>query len=775
MSRDRSIIKEELRKEIMAFFSHIAPDAYHIDDAAYMLGIKGAKEMNLYFTCMNELLSEKILQTKDNEYYSFSEEVKDDNLILEGVFKRYRDNFGFVLDTPAGDVFVDSAHDKRAMNNDKVRVKIIEPKSGKRNAQGEIVEILEHANKRIVGTFHREQHFGFVVPDNERLGGDIYINLKDSMEARSTAKVLVEIVAWADETHKKAEGKIVQILGYKGTPGLDVTCIVVEHDIPTEFSEACLHETEKLSMQVKEDPMRLDLRKEMMITIDGEDAKDLDDAVSIKKLENGNYQLGVHIADVSHYVRPMSAIDKDAYARGTSVYLVDRVIPMLPEKLSNGICSLNVGEDRYAMTCLMEINEEGTVVSSTIRPSMIHIDRRCNYDEVYKALTENIIPDNLKPFMPMIQDLYALMQILNQMRIKRGALDFDIPEYKVVVDTDGTPLRVVKRTRTIAERIIEECMLIANETVATFLEKQDAPSVYRIHEEPKEEKLDMVKQIMNYLGKPFEMKGDTLHPRDYQILLKEVEGTDIENVAEMMVLRSMQQAKYTVPNRGHFGLASKCYTHFTSPIRRYPDLMIHRLIKHAIGWHSGYTKRDAEESYLEKAASHSSEMEQRAVATEREVDDFKKAEYMVPYIGQSFDGVVTSITNFGMFVELPNGINGLVSIAMMKDDFYVFDEEHFLLVGRHTGKKYCLGEKVVITVFAVDVGRSQIDFVLGDVDPRTLTNLQREKEHRKNGRFPRRPSRQKENRGDHQRPRRQGKRKPVAKGKRKLKKTRKRR
>ena len=472
----------------------------------------------------------------------------------------------------------------------------------------------------------------------------------------------------------------------------------------------------KIDTVIHEDPKRWDLRGLQMVTIDGEDAKDLDDAVSGRKLPNGNYELGVHIADVSHYVTSGQPIDNEAYKRGTSVYLVDRVVPMLPEVLSNGICSLNAHEDRYAMTCMMEIDDSGTVVNYRIRPSIIHVGRRCSYKEVYKALEENIIPDDLVDFIPMLRDLAEISKILNRMRRRRGALDFDFPEYKVLLDLDGTPLRIVKRDRTMAERLIEECMLIANETVATHLRDTERTSVYRIHENPSEEKLDLFQKVLNYLGQNLVISADGVTPRDFQKILDVVKGQDIEQVAQIMTLRSMQQAKYSIENVGHFGLASTCYTHFTSPIRRYPDLMVHRLLKADMHWKGGYSKRDVDEAFLAGAVEHSSIQEQVATEAERETTDLKKTQYMVPFVGEVFEGTIASITSFGMFVELENGIDGLVHISMMNDDYYFFDEEHFVLVGKRTGKTYHLGEKVTVTLVKADVEKKQIDFVLGEVD-----------------------------------------------------------
>lgn len=703
---------ENIREAVIEIYKNITPEAYHIDDAAYMLQINGAKELDCFMKVMYLLEKDGILTTKDKEYFRFGKE----ETLVEGVYRRYRDSYGFVLCEEEADIFIPDEKRNTAMNNDTVSVKITMQGKGKRNPEGEIVKVLERANERVVGTFERERSFAFVKPDDERLGSDIYVDLANSMDARSGAKVIVKITHWPNKEGRRPEGKVEQILGYDGTPGLDINCIIAKQNLPFTFSKDVIEAADKIDTNVVNDSKRLDLRNEIMVTIDGADAKDLDDAVSAHVLTNGNYELGVHIADVSHYVKSNSVIDKEAYERGTSVYLADRVIPMLPKVLSNGICSLNEKVDRYAMSCIMEITPSGRVKRFKIQPSIINVSRRCTYNEVFKTLTADIVPDDLQEFMPLLNDLYGVAKILNTMRVKRGALDFDVPEYKIVLDDAGKPLRIIKRDRTIAERIIEECMLIANETVSEFLERKEGPSVYRIHELPNEEKLENVKKVLRYLGKSFRVDGD-IHSKDYQKLLGEVKDTDVEQVAQAMILRSMQQAKYSVDNAGHFGLASASYTHFTSPIRRYPDLMIHRLLKKAIGWKTGYTNANTSESFLYKACEHSSKMEQIAVQTEREVDDLKKAQYMEEYVGHCFTGRVNSITSFGMFVELENGVDGLVPIATMDDDYYIFDEEHFILVGRHKDKRYHLGQEVKVTLVNVNVERGQIDFVLGDVDP----------------------------------------------------------
>jgi len=668
-----------LKKKVLDFYKSIQPHAYHIEDAAMDNHIRGGKDLEMFIRSAKMLAREGVLTCTRPDVYQYEEQQHEE---YEGIYKGYRKSYGFVIMLDDEDIYVAEQNKGTAMHNDKVRVRVVPSDYTKHKREGIIVDVIERANETVVGTYDRQQYFGFVVPDDERIGTDIFVDLKNTLDARSGAKVLVKITKWP-EGNKKPEGIITEVLGYKGDVGLDINCIMANHKIPFAFPK---------------DPKRWDLRDLQMVTIDGEDAKDLDDAVSGRKLPNGNYELGVHIADVSHYVTSGQPIDNEAYKRGTSVYLVDRVVPMLPEVLSNGICSLNAHEDRYAMTCMMEIDDSGTVVNYRIRPSIIHVGRRCSYKEVYKALEENIIPDDLQDFMPMLRDLAEISKILNRMRRRRGALDFDFPEYKVLLDLDGTPLRIVKRDRTMAERLIEECMLIANETVATHLKNTHRTSVYRIHESPSEEKLDLFQKVLNYLGQDLVLSANGVTPRDFQKILDEVKGQDIEQVAQIMTLRSMQQAKYSINNVGHFGLASTCYTHFTSPIRRYPDLMVHRLLKADMHWKNGYSKRDVEEAFLAGAVEHSSIQEQVATEAERETTDLKKTQYMVPFVGEVFEGSIASITSFGMFVELENGIDGLVHISMMNDDYYFFDEEHFVLVGKRTGKTYHLGDKVTVTL-----------------------------------------------------------------------------
>ena len=701
-----------MREEILGFFRDIWPEAYHIEDVPFILGYKG-EEIQAYFSVLHELEEEGCIRIKDGEYGSY-QKTEDTKLI--GIYKASKKGFGFVIPAEGNlpDVFIPNGCAGTAMHDDEVEYIIKRKGTSERNAEGIIRRVVTRNTTRVVGIFERLPKSGFVTPHNERLGEDIYIPLECTMDARSGATVVVELTAWPEED-RKAEGKIVEIVGDSSTPDLDVLSVMATFDLPKEFPKDVQEEARKISFTVTDETGRLDLRHQKMVTIDGEDAKDLDDAVHAKVLDNGNIELGVHIADVSHYVPAGSTIDQEAYRRGTSVYLVDRVIPMLPVELSNGICSLQAKEDRYAMSCIMEVNPQGKVVHHTIKPSIIHITRRCSYKEIYLALEENIIPDDLVPLMDMVRTLETLAYQLMKMRQRAGAISFEFPEYKVLLDGMGTPQRIVRKDRTIAEKLIEQCMLLANETVAKFLSERLDTSIYRIHEDPKDTKLEQLITVLHHSGYPVKLPSK-VEPKHIEELLQSVSGTEIEPVVQIMVLRSMQQAKYSSENIGHFGLASNTYTHFTSPIRRYPDLMVHRLLRYVLGGKSKRMASIADEAYLTHGASHCSEREQIATEAERETLDMKKVQYMAQYVGESFEGHVSSITAFGLFIELDNGVDGLVPYNLMDDDHYVFDEPHYMAYGRRSGKEYRLGTPVTVTLIKADTELRQIDFVIGEVE-----------------------------------------------------------
>ena len=701
-----------MRDEILQFFRDIWPESYHIEDVPFILGYKD-EEIKAYFSILHDLETAGSICIKDGEYATYQ---KTENRKLLGIYKASKKGFGFVIPTEEHlpDVFIPNGCSGTAMHDDEVEYIIKRKGTSERKAEGIIHRIVTRNTNRVVGVFERLKTSGFVTPHNERLGEDIYIPLEATLDARSGATVVVELTSWPEE-NRKAEGKIVEIVGDSSTPDLDVLSVMATFNLPKEFPKDVQKEARKNSFAVTDDADRLDLRHQEMITIDGEDAKDLDDAVHAKVLDNGNIELGVHIADVSHYVPAGSIIDQEAYRRGTSVYLVDRVIPMLPVELSNGICSLQAKEDRYAMSCIIEVSPQGKVLHYSIKPSIIHITRRCSYKEIYLALKENIIPDDLAPLMAMVRTLETLAYQLMKMRQQAGAISFEFPEYKVLLDATGIPQRIVRKDRTIAEKLIEQCMLLANETVATFLSERLDTSVYRIHEEPKDTKLEQLITVLHHAGYPVKLPTK-VEPKHIEELLQSVAGTEIEPVVQIMVLRSMQQAKYSSENMGHFGLASSTYTHFTSPIRRYPDLMIHRLLRYVLEGKPKRLSPIADESYLTHSASHCSEREQIATEAERETLDMKKVQYMAQYVGESFEGHVSSITAFGLFIELNNGVDGLVPYNLMDDDHYVFDEPHYMAYGRRSGKEYHLGTPVTVTLIKADTELRQIDFVIGEVE-----------------------------------------------------------
>lgn len=687
-----------------------------VEDCAEQLDLKGGQLAQL-FTVFDELARSGVLMRIAGERYLAAQKSAE----ITGIYKGYTKNFGFVITNDLKeDVYITESNRHTAMNNDKVQVRLLQSSQGHRQ-EGEIIRIIERANTTVVGTYDRQQNCGFVIPDDERLREDIYVPLDKTLNARSSARVLVKITRWPEE-NRKAEGEITEVLGYDGDKDLDIKVIMARHGLPFDFPEAVKREAEAIDQTVVPTEDRRDYRDRNLITIDSEDAKDLDDAIDVVRLPNGNFRLGVYIADVSWYVRPHSAIDQEAYNRGTSVYLVDRVIPMLPTVLSNGICSLNAGQDRYSMTCVMEIDSQGQVVHADIAPAIIQVKRRCNYHEVKNALLEGIVPDDLKPFMPMLQDLRELSDILKTMRLRRGAIDFDFPEYKVILDPDGKPLRLERRDRSIAEQIVEESMLIANETVASYLRDSGNPSVYRIHEIPEPERLEMMRTVLSSFDLPVP-DADEVKPADFQQLIEKSKGTDAEAVVQTIALRSMQQARYSTVNAGHFGLASECYTHFTSPIRRYPDLMVHRLIRQ-FQREGKLTEKEASLSlsFHTQAADQASTRERVAVEAERETDDLKKAEYMVPFVGEAFDAHITGITSFGLFVGLENGIEGLIHISLLTDDDYEFDEATYTMRGRLGGHVYRLGDPIEVTLAKVNTERCEIDFVPGRVD--SLEDLQ---------------------------------------------------
>lgn len=633
--------------------------------------------------------------------------------ILQGVYKSYG-RFGFLItDDDHEDVYISDRDHLNAVNNDTVEVKTMKSETGRHNTEGRVMKVLERANDTFVCTYEMLKDGGEAVPIDEKV--DMYIEIPEGqeMDATTGARVIVEVTRWPGEW-TDAEGRVTEVIGYKGDKGLDIDIIVAQHRLPHEFSEKVLNEAENLPRDIRMEKGLTDFRALPIVTIDGPDSKDLDDAVYCEKKANGHFELSVHIADVSRYVTKGSLLDDEAYRRGTSVYLADRVIPMLPFQLSNDLCSLNHDEDRYAMSCVMDVSPDGKVKTELVTPSIVRVARRCNYPEINKAFHEDIMPADLAHFMPMLEDLKACADALRTDRTRRGALDFDFPEYKVILDEEGTPLRIEKRIRSDAEKMIEDAMIAANEAVARFLEKTGHTSIYRVHEHPDEEKLNSLKRLIAIMGLDLSIPKDP-EPKDIQKLLETVKGEDIEAVVQVMTLRSLPQACYSTENAGHFGIASECYTHFTSPIRRYPDLMVHRLIRQAIS--DGLSKAELKKQteFLLRAADHCSETEQNATDTERDVDDLKMTEYMVPFVGEPFDAHVTGITRFGVFVGLDNGVEGLVHIDSMDDDEYMYQEDTMTLKGRFSGTTYSMGMPVRVTLVKADKERREVDFIMGEI------------------------------------------------------------
>ena len=633
-----------------------------------------------------------------------------------GSFVAHARGFGFVeIEGQEEDIFISEGHIHGAFHGDTVQIRILPGRRGKRT-EGEVVSIIERGCSRLVGIYQSSKNFGFVIPDNDRFGADIFIPKERSKGAVNGHKVVVELTDYGNEK-KKPEGKIVQIIGHVNDPGVDIMSIVLGHDLPVEFPEKVLNQAERVAKDVSEADCagRKDLRDMCMVTIDGPDAKDLDDAVSVSR-DGENYKLGVHIADVTNYVQENSALDHEALKRGTSVYLVDRVIPMLPHTLSNGICSLNAGEDRLALSCLMTIDPSGEVVDYEIAETVIRVDRRMSYPDVAKILTEHDadLVAEYEPFVPMFEEMEALAAILRAKRKKRGSIDIDFPEKKIYLNESGHPVDIKPYERSVATNIIEEFMLVANETVAQHFYWQELPFVYRTHENPDPEKIMKLGTFIYNFGYSLKMKKDEIHPKEIQKLIAKVAGTPEEAMISRLALRSMKQAKYTTECTGHFGLACQYYCHFTSPIRRYPDLQIHRIIKEQLRGRLKENRVTHYNSILPKVSKECSRLERRAEEAERETDKLKKVEYMEDHIGEIYEGVISGVMSWGIYVELPNTIEGMIHVGKLPDDFFYYDEHAYEMVGQHTGKTYKLGQTVKIMVERADKLSRTIDFVIAD-------------------------------------------------------------
>ena len=636
-----------------------------------------------------------------------------------GIYRKNQKGFGFVkLEDQEEEIYISRENSLNALNGDTVGIQIINEanKEENRKEEGKIVKIIRHEKDTVVGTFQKSRNFGFVVPDDKNFGTDIFISKSNWGKARNNHKVLVKILEYPKKG-KNAEGKIIEVLGGVNEAGVDMLSLIKQYELPYKFPEEVVAEAKAFGTQInKADlPNRKDLRKDIIFTIDGEDAKDLDDAIHVEKLPNGNYRLDVHIADVSHYVREKTELDKEAYLRGTSIYMLGRVIPMLPRELSNGICSLNAGQDRYTLSCSMEINPKVKIISSDIYKAVINVTERMSYTDVQKIIDRSD-EKVLKKYEKYIKDfdlMAELATILKEKRKENGYLNLDIPESKITLDENGFAIDVSKYETYFANEIIEQFMLAANETVAEKFYWLQAPFIYRNHEAPDLDKVkDLNKVLYNFGYKIKISKEDIIYPNEFAKILDDVKGKEAEKVVSNIILRTLRVAKYEAENKGHFGIASKYYCHFTSPIRRYPDLFIHRIISKYLEndymvnefWLKKYEKRAG------KRADNCSERERTATKVEREAEDIKKAEYMENKIGEEYEGIVSSVTNFGIFVELDNTIEGLIRYENLGDEYFIYNEERREAIGEQSHKIYKIGDKVKIRVADANKLLRKIDF-----------------------------------------------------------------
>lgn len=660
---------------------------------------------------LNELTEEgRIVKTPRGKYQRLNAGI------LCGTFTGNNRGFGFVtVEGDDEDYFIPEKACNGALHMDTVLMRVTNAESSAgRRREGEITRILSHGIKELVGTFDPGKGYGFVIPDNQKFNQDIFIPKALTKGAVRGHKVVVQITDYGNK-NQKPEGRITEILGHINDPGTDVISIVKAYDLPVEFPDMVMRQAERTPEEpdAKDYAGRKDLRDWMTVTIDGDDAKDLDDAITLRKTEDG-YELGVHIADVSEYVTEHSPLDEEALTRGTSVYLVDRVIPMLPHRLSNGICSLNQGTDRLALSCIMQINEKGNVVHHEITETVIRVDRRMSYANVNKILEQNdeAVKQEYAEFLPMFYQMKELADILRKKRDKRGSIDFDFPETQIILDEKGFPVDIRPYERLTANKIIEDFMLLANETVAEDYFWQELPFVYRTHESPDPDRIRKLGILVSNFGYCLKANPENIHPKEFQKLLERISDSPEEAMISRLTLRSMKQAKYSTICYGHFGLATHYYCHFTSPIRRYPDLQIHRIIKENLHGKLSDKRITHYEKILPEVSESCSKLERRADEVEREVEKMKKVQYMSRRIGECYEGVISGVNAWGMYVELPNTVEGLVHVTNMVDDYYYYDEEKYAMIGKDTGKEYTLGEKVWVMVKAADRISKTIDFIL---------------------------------------------------------------
>ena len=698
--------KEEIILEFMKDPEYKPMKAKEI---AIILGVP-KKEYPKFQEAIAELEKEfKIGKNHKNKYKVIEEEYK------EGNFRKNAKGFGFVNIGEEDEIYISKENTNNALNGDIVLVEILEEKNKLKKAEGNIKRIIKHEKDTIVGTFQNNRNFGFVVPDDKNFGTDIFISKSNFGKARNGHKVLVEITKYP-KNDKKAEGKIIEILGKPNEAGVDMLSLIKEYRLPSRFPEPVVKEAQKFGDKIEEKEIqkRIDNRKDIIFTIDGEDAKDLDDAVRVTKMENGNYRLDVHIADVSHYVKENSLLDNEALIRGTSIYMLGRVIPMLPRELSNGLCSLNAGQDRFTLSCSMEINKEGKVVSSEVYKGIINVKERMNYHDVQKILdkSDTDVLERYKPYIKDFETMAELATILKNRRMEQGYLNLDIPESKIDLDINGKVINIGKYETSFSNEIIEQFMLIANETIAEKFYWLQAPFIYRVHEDPDIDKVKELNKFLFNFGMNIKISNEKVYPTEFSKILEQIKGKEEEKVVSNLILRTLKVAKYESENKGHFGIASKYYCHFTSPIRRYPDLFIHRIISKYLDNNYDVPEKWIED-YMQKAedrARESSEREKIATKVERESEDLKKAEYMEGKIGEEYEGIVSSVTQFGIFVELPNTVEGLIRFDDLGDEYFIYDENRKRLIGERTNKTYQIGDKVKIRVKSASKMLRQIDF-----------------------------------------------------------------
>lgn len=733
--------KETLKEKIIFFIESERKKSFSMEEIAQGLGLQKSEDF--------KLLVQTIAQMEREQSVVFTKKGKVKlplkPVLIEGTFRANERGFGFVtIDPEEDDIYIPKEATGYAMDGDTVAIDIIKTADTAmdRGAEGKVVEIRKRATTQLAGEFvaYTEEEisetdlYGVVIPKDKKLNQFKVYAAAEGIRPVDGSIVMVELTHYPEKNYATSlEGIVKQVIGHKNDPGMDILSIVVSNGIPTKFPDDVLAEADQVPDTINEKDLvgRRDLREQLTVTIDGEDAKDLDDAVTVKKLANGNYFLGVHIADVSNYVTEGSQLDREAYERGTSVYLTDRVIPMIPQRLSNGICSLNPHVPRLTMSCEMEIDPNGQVVSHDIFPSVIQTTERMTYTAVNQILEEQDeqVMERYQQLVPMFQEMQELHQILEEMRIRRGAISFEDREAKILVEPDGQPTDILLRSRGVGERLIESFMLAANETVAEHFNKRNFPFIYRIHEQPKEEKMQRFFDFASALGIVVRGTKGTITPKDLQKVIENVEDKPESAVINTMLLRSMQQARYSEDNFGHYGLAAEYYTHFTSPIRRYPDLIVHRLIR-SYGQDPSEANQTYWENELPEIAEHSSKMERRAVEAEREVDAMKKAEYMMDKVGEEFEGIISSVVKFGLFIELPNTIEGLIHINELKQDYFHFIENHLALVGERTGLTFKIGQKVRVKVIKADPEERAIDFEL--IDAEEIVPLERPKTSNKN-------------------------------------------